>query len=108
MAPSAGYLRPVKLRRDPGAASRVPRIAGIVLLLSLLVGAGFAVATAISTTLVASPLFQVLVWLPRVGFVAAAAVLLAYEPHRRRRIRQFVGRPGWTAGPALERDFWAV
>jgi hypothetical protein len=41
-------------------------------------------------------------------FVGSAAVLVACEPHEKRRIRQFDQRPGWTAEPALESDFSAV
>ena len=98
----------MKLPREPGAVPRSVTVAVAVLVISLLVGTGFAVAAAISSTFASSLLYQVLVWLPRIGFVVSATLLLAYEPYDRRRIRRFVERSGWTAEQAVEPDFAAV
>ena len=78
------------------------------LFLSLLLCIGFAVAGAISATFSASTVYRILMGLSVVAFLGTAAVLVAYEPYGKRRIRRFEERPGWTAEPATERDFVAV
>jgi hypothetical protein len=98
----------VKPAPDPGSAPRVIRVAAHVLLLSIVLCLGFAVAGASSATFSASTVYQVLMGLSVFTFVGSATVLVASEPREKRRIRQFEERPGWTAEPALQSDFSAV
>lgn len=98
----------MKPARDPGSAPRVFRIAAYVLLLSIPLCIGLAVAGAGSATFSASTIYRVLMGVSVFVFISSAALLVAYEPHNKRRIRQFEERPGWTAEPALESDFLAV